>query len=179
MKKFKESKILPKYIEQSVITEMLDKARNEQKKFSYRNYIILMTLARTGMRSADIANLKKQDIQRDSIIVRQGKGKKDRVIPLDHDLGNLLGLYADRLSPNDRIFNIKIRQIRNVVYKYATDKSIHPHTYRHSFAVHCIKSGMNIRSLQKILGHSDLATTAVYLDLVGKDVIDDFKKVEW
>jgi site-specific recombinase XerD len=38
---------------------------------------------------------------------------------------------------------------------------------------------MNIRSLQKILGHSDLATTAVYLDLVGKDVMDDFKKVDW
>jgi len=65
------------------------------------------------------------------------------------------------------------------IYYNKGNEYVKPHTFRHSFAVHCLKSGMNIRSLQKILGHSDLNTTAVYLDLVGKDIITDFEKVEW
>lgn len=159
---------------------MLSHAKNEGKKFSYRNYIILMTLSRTGMRADEIVKLRKRDITEKTIIVRQGKGKKDRVIPLDKELSGLLGLYTDRLTPKDKIFPMSNRQIRNIVYKYAPEGlNVHPHTLRHSFAVHCLKSGMNIRSLQKILGHSNLNTTQVYLDVVGKDIVDDFEKVVW
>lgn len=174
------SKKLPKYISIEEISNILDKAKKEQKKHSYRNYIILMILARTGMRVKELINLKKQDIQDNCIIVREGKGKKDRMIPLEGELGNLLGLYSDRLKPRDKLFSLSVRQLRNIVYKYSPPGfDVHPHTLRHSFAVHCLKSGMNIRNLQKILGHSNLNTTQVYLDLVGKDVIDDFGKVEW
>lgn len=180
-------KQLPKYISKEEIMNILDKA----KKDRYRNYILLLTLWRTGMRNSDIVNLKKQDIQDNTIIVRQGKGKKDRVIPLESELGNLLGLFIDRLKPRDKLFPITERQVRNIVYKYSpfhmeerNGKSfkvhdVHPHTFRHSFAVHCLKSGMNIRTLQRILGHTSLTTTQVYLDLVGKDIVDDFKKVDW
>jgi len=69
--------------------------------------------------------------------------------------------------------------IRNIVHKYQGEEDVHPHTLRHSFAVHCLKSGMNIRSLQKILGHSDLNTTAEYLDLIAQDVKDDYKRIQW
>lgn len=159
---------------------MLDKAKTESRKFSYRNYIILMTFARTGMRIEEVATLKKKDILNDTIIVRRGKGDKDRVIPLDSELGSLLGLYTDRLGPKDYVFPIKIRQIRNIVYKYAiADLDIHPHTYRHSFAVHCLLQGMNVRNLQKIMGHTNLETTAVYLDLTSDDTKKDFEKVDW
>jgi len=170
----------PKYISKEEISNMLSRAKTEGKKFSYRNYIILMTLSRTGMRVSDIVKFRKRDITEDTIIIRQGKGKKDRVIPLDSELGGLLGLYTDRLTPKDKVFPISDRQIRNIVYKYAPDGlDVHPHTLRHSFAVHCLKSGMNIRNLQLILGHGNLNTTSVYLDLVGKDVVDDFEKVMW
>jgi len=167
---------LPKYISKEEIMNILDKA----KKDRYRNYVLLLTLWRTGMRVSDITNLKKQDIQDNTIIVRQGKGKKDRVIPLESELGNLLGLFVDRLKPRDKLFPITDRQVRNIVYKYSPDElDVHPHTFRHSFAVHCLKSGMNIRTLQRILGHTSLTTTQVYLDLVGKDIVDDFEKVDW
>jgi len=173
-------KILPKFISKEEISSMLDRAKNEGKKFSYRNYIILMTLARTGMRAIELVDLRKRDITENTIIVRQGKGKKDRVIPLEHELGGLLGLYTDRLTPKDKVFPMSTRQVRNIVYKYAPDGlDVHPHTLRHSFAVHCLKQGMNIRFLQKILGHSSLNTTQVYLDVVGTDIVNDFKKVEW
>ncbi len=173
-------KTLPKYISKEEISSMLERAKNEGKKFSYRNYIILMTLSRTGLRANELVNLRKKDIAEKTIIVRQGKGKKDRVIPLDKELSGLLGLYVDRLTPKDRVFDMTGRQVRNIVYKYAPDGlDVHPHTLRHSFAVQCLQSGINLRSLQKILGHSNLNTTSVYLDLVGQDVIDDFEKVIW
>lgn len=173
-------KTLPKFISIGEISSMLDCAKKEGKKFSYRNYIILMTLSRTGMRVSEIANLRKRDIVENSIIVRQGKGKKDRVIPLENELAGLLGLYADPLTPRNKIFPMSTRQIRNIVYKYAPSGfDVHPHTLRHSFAVYCVKSGMSIRSLQKILGHDSLNTTSIYLDIVGQDVVDDFKKVVW
>jgi len=166
-------KTLPKFVADAVILDMLDKA----KKTRYRDYILLLTLVRTGMRVSDIVKFRKRDIINDTIIVRQGKGKKDRVIPLETELGNLLGLFTDNMSPSQKVFGIKERQVRNIVYKY--NKEIHPHTLRHSFAVHCLKSGVNLRSLQKMLGHSNLNTTQIYLDVTGEDVKDDFKKVKW
>lgn len=172
----KKPKTLPKYITEAEVSSMLDKA----KKDRYRNYILLLTLWRTGMRNMDIIGLRKRDIINDTVVVRDSKGHKDRVIPLERELGNLLGLYTDRLKPKDRLFPISDRQVRNIVYKYAPeDLDVHPHTFRHSFAVYCLKHGMNLRSLQKILGHSSLNTTQVYLDIVGKDIKEDFDKIPW
>jgi site-specific recombinase XerD len=167
---------LPKYLTDTEISHILDNA----KKTNYRDFIILLTLWRTGMRNSELVNLRKNDIVDSQIIVREGKGRKDRVIPLESELENLLRLYSDRLGYRDVLFELSDRQIRNIVYKHSpAEYKAHPHTFRHSFAVHCLKEGMNIRTLQKILGHSHLTTTAIYLDLVGKDLSDDFKKVKW
>jgi len=192
-KNYKTPKKLPKYQSKEVIFSILDKA----KKDSYRNYIMLMTLWRTGIRLSELSKIRKSDIKDGNLIVRNGKGGKDRTVPLEGELENLLGLYSDNMKPNEELFDIKERQIRNIVYKYSnyhtgtrlnkkTGKEeniniyeVHPHTFRHSFAVHCLKNGINLRSLQKILGHSSLTTTQVYLDVLGKDVKDDFDKVEW
>lgn len=157
---------------------ILDKA----KKDRYRNYILLLTLWRTGLRVSEIVNLEKRDMIEGKLLVRLGKGKKDRMIPLEHEIGNLLGLYTDAMKPRDKLFKFSDRQARNIVKKYTPDelkKDISPHTFRHSFAVHCLKNDMNLRTLQKILGHSSLTTTQQYLDIVGQDVEDDFKKVVW
>lgn len=169
-------KSLPKYISKEEISDILDKA----KKSRYRDYILLLTLWRTGMRVSEIVELKKMDIVDGTIIVRDSKHHKDRVIPLESELGNLLGLFSDSMKPRDILFPLSERQIRNIVYNYSpNDLNVHPHTFRHSFAVYCLKKGMNLRTLQKILGHSSLTTTQVYLDIVGKDIKDDFGRVEW
>jgi len=63
MREYGINKTLPKYLNYSVISGILDKVKKERKKLSYRNYIILMTLARTGMRASEVAKLKKQDIK--------------------------------------------------------------------------------------------------------------------
>lgn len=178
-----QRKVLPKYADKSEVIEFL----GQVKKDSMRNYLMLLTLWRTGIRVSELVRLKKSDLKEDQILIRMGKGKKDRLVPKEKELGDILSIYMDTKKHDDLIFPISIRQVRNIIYKYSTyeirdDERVykfHPHTFRHSFAVHCLKTGMNIRSLQKMLGHSDMSTTSVYLDLAGKDVIEDFEKVGW
>jgi len=171
-----KSKILPKYLNKEEISQILQTA----KQFNYRDFIILLTLWRTGVRNSEVINIRKNDLKDGKLIVRQGKGKKDRVVPLESELENLLRLYSDRLGYRDVLFSLSDRQIRNIVYKYSPDDwDVSPHTFRHSFAVYCLKQGMNLRTLQKILGHSSLTTTQIYLDVIGKDIADDFGKVVW
>jgi integrase/recombinase XerD len=171
-----QPKQLPKYVSKEVIEQAIDKANHDTGKHGRRNHLILTILWQTGIRAEELANLHKKDIQLDTLIVRGGKGGKDRVIPIKNETRNLLLVYSDQLKGEDRLFPISVRQVRNIVYKYS---DLHPHTFRHSFAVHCLRNGMNLRALQKILGHSGLNTTQVYLDLVGSDLKDEYEKVKW
>jgi len=171
----KKPKTLPKYLTKTKVETVLEIAKCDNK----RNFLILNTLWKTGMRNSELVKLKKGDINFEDkrIFIHQGKGKKDRWIPLEATLGDLLSFYCSDMVKDTRIFPITTAQIRNIAKRYRGDNHLTPHTLRHSFAVYCLKNGMNIRSLQKILGHSDLATTAIYLDLIGEDVMSDFKKV--
>lgn len=169
-------KRLPNYISKNEVSKILYNA----KKHNKRNYLMLLILWRAGIRVSEVVKLEKRDICEDTIFIRLGKGKKDRIIPLESELNNILGFYTDGLKPNDKLFNISERQIRNIINKY-TPEGIKAslHTFRHSFAVYCLKNGMNLRSLQKILGHTNLTTTQVYLDIVGEDIKDDYDKINW
>lgn len=164
-----------KYIDKTKVDLMLERARADNK----RNYLIILTFWKTGIRNSELINLKKKDIQHDQITVRQGKGNRDRIAPIDASLYDLLNFYSSNLTLEDKLFPLSDMAIRNIVHKYQGDDDVHPHILRHSFAVHCLKQGLNLRSLQKILGHSNLDTTAIYLDIVADDIKEDYKKVEW
>lgn len=164
-----------KYLEKSKVDEMLNRARADNT----RNYLILQTLWRTGMRNSELTNFTKHDIKPDQITIRQGKGSKDRIVPIDANLFDLLTLFTAKINLDDKLFPLSDMQIRNIVHRYEGDEKVHPHMLRHSFAVHYLKSGGNIRALQKILGHKDLNTTAVYLDLIADDIKEDYKKLRW
>jgi len=179
-----KGKNIPKYLQETEVKQILERAEQSKK----RDHLILLTLFRTGLRVSELVNLEKRDIrqQEGEIIVRQGKGNKDRIVPLEKELGHLLGYYMDDLTMQDRVFNLSKRTIRNIVKKHieGLDLSlptadISPHTFRHSYAVKVLKDGVNLRSLQKALGHSDLSTTERYLDIVADDVKEDFKAAEW
>ena len=144
-----------------------------------RNYLILVTLWRTGMRVSELTNITKRDVGSDQITIRQGKGHKDRIVPADSGLIDLLTLHSASINLDDLLFPLSDVAVRNICHKYQGDENLHPHTLRHSFAIHCLKSGMNVRLLQKILGHTNLSTTAIYLDLIGEDIKDGYKKIQW
>ena len=171
---YKKPDKLFKYLDKTKVNEMMERAQVNK-----RDYLIILTLWRTGIRNSELRNLKKKDIKRDEITIRQGKGNKDRIVPLDDFLYNLLNFYASNKTLEDYLFPLSDMAVRNITHKYEGSEKVNPHMLRHSFAVHYLKSGGNIRALQKILGHSDLNTTAVYLDLIADDIKEDYKKVQW
>ena len=171
---YQKQKKLVKYLEKQKIYEMLERARMKNK----RDYLLILTLWKTGMRNSDVINFTKRDIKPDQITLRQGKGNKDRIVPIDTSLYDLLCFHSANITLNDKVFPLSDMTVRNIVHKYQGDEDVHPHTLRHSFAVQYLKSGGNIRCLQKILGHTDLNVTAAYLDLLPDDIKDDYKKIQ-
>ena len=145
---------------------------------------ILVTLYATGVRRAELANLKVSDIdsQRMVVHVRGGKGRKDRDVMLSpHLLEELRQHYrrlgrkpAEWLFPGGRWHTAAEDPITTKVVWYACReaakragirKQLHPHTLRHCFATHLLEAGADLRTIQMLLGHSDLKETTIYLHL--------------
>jgi len=145
---------------------------------------ILVTLYATGVRRAELANLKVSDIdsQRMVVHIRGGKGRKDRDVMLSpHLLEELRQHYrrlgrkpAEWLFPGGRWHTAAEDPITTKVVWYACReaaqragirKQLHPHTLRHCFATHLLEAGADLRTIQMLLGHSDLKETTIYLHL--------------
>lgn len=145
--------------------------------------VILMMLYATGLRRAELAHLKISDIdtKRMVIHVRGGKGRKDRDVMLSPKLLEALREYwrglkrkpKDWLFPGGRWHTAEEPMTDKVVWyacqqaalRAGIEKDIHPHTLRHCFATHLLEAGVDLRTIQILLGHSDLKATTVYLHL--------------
>ena len=79
------------------------------------------------------------------------------------------------------VFSLSSVQVWNIVKKYGRmiNVDIHPHTFRHSFAIHLVRSGLDLRRVQQLLGHSNLNTTQVYLQFKDEDLREGYNKVEF
>ncbi|MFP3872697.1 MAG: site-specific tyrosine recombinase/integron integrase [Candidatus Aenigmatarchaeota archaeon] len=176
-------KKLPKYLKEDEVRKLLNAPEREK----IRDRLILRILYRCGLRVSELTSLRIEDIgfEEGMITVRGGKGDKDRIVPIDDETLDLIQLYKKDAEEGVLILSqrgeaLSTRQVERLVKKYAdkTDikKNVYPHMLRHSFAVHCLKSGMNLRSVQKMLGHSSLTTTQIYLDLTGEDVKRDYEE---
>jgi site-specific recombinase XerD len=143
---------------------------------------MLMTMYGTGVRRAELCHLKVADIdsKRGVIRVRRGKGGRDRDVLLSEKLLDTLREYWRWMKPKTYLFPgmVKGRRIDvpispaiawvagNTARKRAgIEKRITPHTLRHSFATHMLEAGADLRTIQMLLGHAELADTAVYLHL--------------
>ena len=142
---------------------------------------ILVTLYATGVRRAELAKLKLADIdsQRMVVHVRGGKGRKDRDVMLSPHLLEELRLHYRRLSrkPAEWLFpggrwhtadypisdKVVWHACREAAQRAGIRKPLHPHTLRHCFATHLLEAGADLRTIQILLGHSDLKETTIYL----------------
>jgi integrase/recombinase XerD len=142
---------------------------------SLKHRALLMTAYAAGRRVSDVASLRLEDIDSKRMLIRvhQGKGRKDRYVMLSPRLLDLLRLYwkaehpADWLFPGDvpgrPLVEESIRRICTRAAKAAgLDKHVTAHTLRHSFATHLLEAGTDIRTIQVLLGHRNLKTTALY-----------------
>ena len=145
---------------------------------------ILMTLYGTGLRRAEVARLKVGDIDTERMVIHVlgGKGRKDRDVMLSPKLLQALRQYWRSLKhkprtwlfPGGRWHNREEQPMSDKVVYHACaqaarragiEKPVHPHTLRHSFATHLLEAGVDLRTIQLLMGHSDLKATTVYLHL--------------
>jgi integrase/recombinase XerD len=154
--------------------------------WSFREKLVVWALLDTGLRISEFCNLGREHIQwqEDQIVVwgkggRYGSCRKRRVVPLTLRVKKLFEVY---FATNNRI-GISVRRSQRLVKKVANRaaiaKPVTPHVLRHTFAVNCVKRGLSIASLRKLLGHDRLETTAIYLNICPEDALGEFfQKVE-
>ncbi len=166
--------------------EKLISQPNIRDKQGLRDRAILETMYATGMRVSEAVNLKKDNVNMDIGFLRcVGKGNKERVIPLGKKAIGVIQKYLKfsrpRLLKNKECeclfvsrFGKKIsrQSFWKIIKKYSREagikKSIKPHILRHSFATHLLERGADLRSVQEMLGHSNISTTQIYTH-VSKD----------
>lgn len=172
--KRKESK-LPTFFSQAEVKNILNACENLKHK------AILTTIYSCGLRLSELINLRIIDVKSDDglLLIKQSKGNKDRMVSLPDKLLDLLRNYYIEYKPKVFLFE-GLRQNKysersvQLVLKAAMKKveitslgSVH--TLRHSYATHLIKSGIDIRVVQELLGHSDIRTTMIYTHITDVD----------
>lgn len=170
----KEEKSLPQVISREELTRLFKGCINEKHKVMFR------LMYSSGLRRNELINLKPEDIEtRDGkrrIRIRKGKGKKDRYTVLSDKVLDELRLYYYSYYPKKYLFNGRNKgepmskeglrhALQAAVKRAGIVKPVNLHILRHCFASHAIEEGINIKTLQYLLGHSSVQTTMVYLHI--------------
>ena len=184
----KQEKYLPASMSESEVEKLLN-SPDASKEIEQRDKAMIEMLYATGMRISELVNLKITDIDMNrSVIKVMGKGSKERLIPFGESaseaLFNYLKIRKDSSSKEVFISN-RGRKITRVAFwqrikvyllRENLKISISPHTLRHAFATHLLNRGADLRSVQLLLGHSDLSTTQIYTHIAKQRLGNVLKK---
>ena len=184
-------KTLPNVLTVEEVDKLLD--INTVTPFDYRNKAMLELLYGTGLRISEMLDLKLGDIDFENCIVRCfGKGSKERIVPIGEYIIDSLTSYLNngrnyllnKKKVSDYLFLNKngsrisrfsfFKIIKKLLREKDIKKDISPHSLRHSFATHMLENGADLRSIQELLGHSDIATTRIYTHITNKKVQNDY-----
>lgn len=170
----KKHKILPKILSKEDIKEIINLNTN------LKHRLIIKILYSSGLRLQELIDLKRNciDFDRNLIFVKSGKGKKDRFTLLSQELKlDLLKYYSSYSFKTDYVFEGRNKKYSKKsvqkILEYSgkkIDKRITPHMLRHSFATHLLESGVDIRYIQELLGHSNVKTTEIYTHVSNKNL---------
>ena len=167
---------LPSILTQEEAVRLIDSASNLFHR------ALLLTAYSTGMRRAEVCRLKVADIDSDRMLIRirQGKGRRDRDVPLSPKLLETLREYWRWMKPKTYLFPGTVNGSRadkpitdkmlwtacqEAAQRAGITKPVHPHLLRHSYATHLLEAGADLPTLQALLGHADLKPTSIYLHL--------------
>jgi len=174
--KVKVPKTLPAYTEDSDIEKLFKAIENKRthKGCIVRDSLLVALALRTGMRRSEMANLEVKDIHPDFLLVKNGKGGKDRIIPLSSGINQRLQNFVKGKQPGEKVFGLKAPSITMKIKQFARKAGIdlHAHTLRHKFATDLLERGANIKVVQELLGHENLATTEIYLSIANEGLKD-------
>jgi len=187
----KLKKSLPKTLSIEDVDKLLDIKLNGL--FDYRNKAMLELMYGCGLRVSELVNLERNDIDLISCQIRiMGKGSKERIIPLGEYAIYYLNEYLNvrdsllKKKPCTKLFLNNHGQgitrqgffkiLKELLVTKGLNPNVSPHTLRHSFATHLINQGADLRSIQELLGHSDISTTKIYTRVSDEKVLEDYNK---
>ena len=174
----KKSRTLPSVLSQEEVLRIIQYTQN------IKHRAILTLLYSCGLRIGELINLKLEDfhVERKQLIVKKGKGRKDRYVSLADSFLPLLSNYYHSYKPtiyfvegqNGGKYSAEsIRSfLRKSCKKAGIRKLVTPHTLRHSYATHLLENGVDLRYIQTLLGHSKPETTMIYTHVQRKDLME-------
>jgi integrase/recombinase XerD len=193
----KQTKKLPIILSNKHIDKILEFTKQDQSATGIRLYTMIEILYATGIRISELVEMKLSSIYEDkNFLLVSGKGNKERLVPISKNTRETLDkyltirshfisdktksiwLFPSKQSSVGHITRQRFNQLLNELNLQADlgIKGISPHKLRHAFATHLLENGMDLRSLQQILGHSDISTTQIYTHVLKerlKEIIKD------
>ncbi|MCD4731483.1 MAG: site-specific integrase [Bacteroidales bacterium] len=173
----KQEKKIPEVLSHNEVLKLLVATPN------LKHRSILVLLYSCGLRIGELINLKigDFDFERKMLKVRQGKGKKDRTVSLSPKIYGLINDYLRTYQPKEYMFNgqkggqytsSSVRRfLSKATSKAGIKKQVSPHTLRHTYATHLLESGVDLKYVQELLGHSRPETTQIYLHVTQKKLM--------
>ena len=190
----KQEKTLPKVLNLEEVEALLS-APSKGDAFSLRDKAMLEVLYATGLRVSELIGLNVGDVHTMLGFVRCiGKGNKERIVPLGSKAKEALEAYIEKGRPklikdknrSEALFlnhhgNRLTRQgfwkiLKQIASSVGIEKTITPHTLRHSFATHLLENGADLRAVQEMLGHADISTTQIYTHVSKARLKDVYKQ---
>ncbi len=186
----KLKKSLPKALSLEDVDVLLDISLDTP--FDYRNKAMLELMYGCGLRVSELVGLEIHDIDMTNCFIRiMGKGSKEREVPIGEYALYYLNLYlekrplllkqksCDKLFLNNHGQGMTrqgfFKNLKAILQEKGLNSNISPHTLRHSFATHLINRGADLRSIQEMLGHSDISTTKIYTKVTDEKVLEDYQ----
>lgn len=187
----KLKKALPKSLSIDDIDALLDIELNTE--FDYRNKAMLELMYGCGLRVSELISLETNDVDLTNNLIRiLGKGSKERDVPIGEYAIYYLKEYlkvrnkllkdvnTNKLFLNNHGKGMTRQGFFKILKKILKEKNLNtnvsPHTLRHSFATHLINRGADLRSIQELLGHSDISTTKIYTRITDEKVLEEYRK---
>lgn len=184
-------KNLPKTLSIEDVDNLLN--INLKTPFDYRNKAMLELMYGCGLRVSELINIELNDIDMTNCLIRvYGKGNKEREIPLGEYAIYFLKEYIDKRElllkkkPCTKLFLNNhgqgmtrqgfFKNLKEILKEKGINPEVSPHTLRHSFATHLINQGADLRSIQEMLGHSDISTTKIYTKVTDEKVLTDYNE---
>ena len=177
--KIKVPKILPQYVPGEDIDRLIEgiKGKKSHKKSIDRDVLLIETARMTGLRRGELANLKVGDLHLDGddpvLIVRGGKGSKDRAVSLNPYIRDRLAGFIKGKSYQDSVFGLAAKTISLKIWQWARKAGVphlHTHSLRHYVGTTLFARGANPRAVQVALGHESLDVTMRYAAIIGRDI---------
>jgi len=184
----KQEKYLPESMSEAEVDKLLN-SPNVSNKIENRDKAMIEMLYATGMRISELVNLKITDVDMKRCVVKVfGKGSKERLVPFGETaLDSLKSYLNDREQSSSKEIFLSNRgkkmtrvafwqRVKIYLIRENLKNSISPHTLRHAFATHLLNRGADLRSVQLLLGHSDLSTTQIYTHIAKQRLNNSNKK---